>query len=68
MEDLQDGHVGSPISCVRLRLVNWEEGNYRNTDTPPSGEVWIGGPTIAMGYFKNPEKTAEEFTETDGLR
>lgn len=68
MNDLKIGHVGSPISCTKIKLVNWEEGNYRNTDTPPRGEVWIGGPCVATGYFKNREKTAEEFAQQDGLR
>jgi long-chain acyl-CoA synthetase len=32
--------AGSVISCCEIRLVNWEEGEYRNTDTPnPRGEV-----------------------------
>ncbi|KAF6040391.1 ACSL3 [Bugula neritina] len=68
LNDLKIGHVGSPISCTKIKLVNWEEGNYRNTDTPPRGEVWIGGPCVATGYFKNREKTAEEFAQQDGLR
>ena len=68
MDDLKDGHVGAPVSCSRIKLVSWEEGNYRVTDNPPSGEVWIGGPCVASGYFKNPEQTAEDFTEQNGIR
>lgn len=66
--DLKAGHVGSPISCARVKLVDWEEGKYRVTDNPPSGEVWLGGPANAMGYFKNPEKTAEDFVVEDGVK
>ena len=61
--DLDDGHVGGPLTCCRIKLVNWEEGGYRNTDNPPSGEVWIGGPTVGLGYHKNLEKTREDFVE-----
>ena len=68
MGDLKVGHVGSPISSTRIKLVDWEEGNYRVTDDPPSGEVWIGGPCVAQGYFKNPEKTAEDFVEDGNIR
>ena len=68
VDDLKDGHVGAPVSCSRIKLVSWEEGNYRVTDNPPSGEVWIGGPCVASGYFKNPEQTAEDFTEQNGIR
>jgi len=53
-----------------MKLVNWEEGNYRVTDKPhPRGEVYIGGGNIAAGYYKQPEKTAEEFfTDRSGRR
>ena len=26
--------VGPPVQAVNLRLVNWEEGNYKVTDSP----------------------------------
>ena len=44
-------------------------GNYRTTDEPfPRGEVWLGGGNVAIGYFKNPEKTAAEFCVMNGQR
>jgi long-chain acyl-CoA synthetase len=50
-------------------LVDWEEGNYRTTDKPcPRGEVWLGGGNIALGYYKDPVKTAEEFHTVNGQR
>merc|ERR1719334_1730351 len=69
-EEHSQGSVGPAVQCVHLRLVNWEEGNYRVTDKPhPRGELYIGGGNVAAGYYKQPEKTAEEFfTDTAGRR
>lgn len=47
----------------------FRSGNYCSTDEPcPRGEVWIGGGNIALGYYKSPEKTAEDFHVINGQR
>jgi hypothetical protein len=34
------GRAGAPLLNVHIKLVNWEEGNYRVSDKPyPRGEV-----------------------------
>jgi long-chain acyl-CoA synthetase len=61
--------VGSVVPCVEMRLVNWEEAGYRNTDTPnPRGEILIGGENVTMGYYKMPEKTEEDYKVINGIR
>lgn len=63
------GRVGSPFSMNDMRLINWDEGNYRVTNKPyPQGEILLGGENVAMGYYKLPGKSAEEFFEEDGKR
>ncbi|XP_072937242.1 long-chain-fatty-acid--CoA ligase 4 [Epargyreus clarus] len=67
--DRSTGRVGAPTTGTDIRLVNWEEGNYRVTNKPfPQGEIVIGGDSVAEGYYKNPQKTREEFIEADGRR
>uniref|UniRef100_A0AAY4EFG1 long-chain-fatty-acid--CoA ligase n=1 Tax=Denticeps clupeoides TaxID=299321 RepID=A0AAY4EFG1_9TELE len=68
--DYSTGRVGAPLICCEIRLKNWEEGGYRCTDKPhPRGEILIGGPSITMGYYKNQQKTQEDFfTDKNGQR
>jgi long-chain acyl-CoA synthetase len=60
-DDISVGRVGPPVPCCYIKLVSWEEGNYRYTDNPPKGEIVIGGPNVTLGYFKNQAKTEEDF-------
>lgn len=68
--DLTYGRVGSPLSCVEIKLVPWEDAGYFPTDKPnPRGEILLSGAHIAQGYYKNPEKTAEDFkVDANGKR
>jgi len=67
--DRKTGRAGAPLLDVKIKLVNWEEGNYRITDEPnPRGEIHIGGHNVALGYYKNKEKTEEDFYDGEGLR
>ncbi|NXC88883.1 ACSL4 ligase, partial [Cercotrichas coryphoeus] len=61
--DYSTGRVGAPLICCEIKLRDWQEGGYTNKDKPnPRGEIMIGGPNVSMGYFKNEEKTIEEFS------
>lgn len=66
--DITSGRVGGPLGCVNIKLVDWPEGNYFVKSDPPQGEICIGGPSITAGYFKMPDKTAEDYFEENGMR
>lgn len=56
---------GTPLRNVRCRVVD-----PRGRDCPDwvPGELWIGGDGVALGYRGDPRRTAEKFTEADGVR
>jgi len=57
------------MAGIEIKLVSWVEGNYRVTDQPrPRGEIIIGGKTVARGYFKNDQKTEQDFFNEGGKR
>ncbi|XP_078544919.1 long-chain-fatty-acid--CoA ligase 4 isoform X2 [Lissotriton helveticus] len=63
VSDYSTGRVGAPLICCEIKLKDWKEGGYTSRDTPhPRGEIIIGGPNVSMGYFKNEEKTKEDFS------
>jgi len=72
MMDLYDkniGLTGPPLICCDIKLVNWEEGNYRVKDRPyPRGEIHVGGANVTVGYFRQVARTKEDFYEEDGKR
>lgn len=69
IHDLDACVAGAPLKDVLIRLVDWEEGNYRVTDKPlPRGEVVIGGDCITAGYYKKPDQTAECYRQENGQR
>lgn len=80
--DNSTGCVGPPTVSAVVRLADWPEGNYLNSDKDKPeigmrrGEVLIGGPGVSQGYFINPsrpndelkKKNAEDWVVIDGIR
>jgi len=61
-EDRNTGHVGAITPSCDVKLISVAEMSYLVTDSPPRGEILIGGNTVSQtGYFQMPEKTAEDF-------
>lgn len=52
------GTVGPVITGVKVRIDVNEEAYG-----PDAGEITVKGPNVMMGYYNQPEKTAEEFSE-----
>uniref|UniRef100_A0A8C0UCF5 Long-chain-fatty-acid--CoA ligase n=1 Tax=Cyanistes caeruleus TaxID=156563 RepID=A0A8C0UCF5_CYACU len=55
--DWTAGHVGAPMPCNIIKLVDVQEMNY--LAAKGEGEVCIKGLNVFRGYLKDPEKTAE---------
>ncbi|AWP18011.1 Long-chain-fatty-acid--CoA ligase 5 [Scophthalmus maximus] len=59
--DATSGHVGAPLPCNIVKLVDVEEMNYFASNG--EGEVCIKGVNVFKGYLKDPEKTTEALDE-----
>uniref|UniRef100_A0A452FP87 Arachidonate--CoA ligase n=1 Tax=Capra hircus TaxID=9925 RepID=A0A452FP87_CAPHI len=55
--DWTAGHVGAPMPCSIIKLVDVEEMNY--LAAKGEGEVCVKGSNVFQGYLKDPVKTAE---------
>ncbi|XP_040904115.1 long-chain-fatty-acid--CoA ligase 1-like [Toxotes jaculatrix] len=61
--DWSAGHVGAPLPCNSVKLVDVPEMNYLAVNG--EGEVCVKGSNVFQGYLKDPEKTAETI-DADG--
>lgn len=61
--DFRGDHVGGPVSCVMIKLVDVPDLGYFAADG--SGEVCIKGKNLFSEYYKMPEKT-DEVLDEDG--
>ncbi|XP_055923850.1 long-chain-fatty-acid--CoA ligase 5 isoform X1 [Eupeodes corollae] len=55
--DFVPEHVGPPVSCNAVKLVDVPEMEYFASQN--TGEVCVRGSNVFHGYFKDPQKTSE---------
>ncbi|KAL7869274.1 hypothetical protein AOLI_G00132620 [Acnodon oligacanthus] len=63
--DWTTGHVGVPVPCNVVKLVDVEEMNYFASNN--EGEVCIKGKNVFIGYLNDPERTAEALDQDGWL-
>jgi long-chain acyl-CoA synthetase len=61
LDDTNTGHTGPVIPCCEMKLEDVPEMNYFSSSNPPRGEVLIRGPHVTDGYYKDEEKTKQDF-------
>jgi len=60
-QDKTFSQVGPPLSCCEVKLVSVPDLDYKVEDN--KGEICVRGYNISSGYFKDEEKTKEDFDE-----
>lgn len=58
--------IGAMPASVEAKLVDFPDAGYHATNKPhPQGEIWLRGPSLMEGYYKNDKETSEAMT-SDG--
>ncbi|KAM3964020.1 luciferin 4-monooxygenase-like [Aphomia sociella] len=61
------GSSGNPINILQYRLINVEtQEDILEPNTP--GELWLKGPGLFKEYYRNPQATADAYTEDRWFR
>ncbi|KAJ3069241.1 long-chain fatty acid-CoA ligase [Podochytrium sp. JEL0797] len=62
------GVLSGPASSLECKLVDVADMGYKSTNLPkPQGELWVRGPSVMQGYYKQPKLTEEALTEDKWL-
>ncbi len=60
-----DCAAGDPIPGIEVRFVSMEGDDVPNGEV---GELWVRGPNVMLGYYRNNAQTRETVTEDGWLR
>lgn len=55
--------IGKPMANTEILLLDNEDKLISPTEANKEGEICIRGTSLAVGYYNNPEKTAEAFVQ-----
>jgi malonyl-CoA/methylmalonyl-CoA synthetase len=53
------GSIGIPLPDLEVRIVDLE--TFKDVRTGQEGEIWLKGPAVTPGYWRNPEETEKTF-------
>jgi len=66
IDDWSTENIGPPLASTEMKLVDIPTMGYLSSDKPfPRGEIWIRGPTVTAGYYKDEAKTNEAYFPSD---
>lgn len=60
--------IGWPVSNTEMKISSLDDENFKGLAPNEIGEIFIHGPNVMKGYFKNDEATKEMITEDEWLR
>ncbi len=55
--------IGKPMANTEILLLDDDNHLIPSTETNKEGEICVRGTSLAVGYYNNPEKTAEAFVQ-----
>lgn len=63
----EDGSIGEVFPNCEGKIMEAETGT-RELSVGEKGEIWVRGPNVMKGYYKNPNATRETITEDGWLK